>query len=134
MLTDGLSVGDTRKYEVLEITNGEYQVHVGGDRTGAAFCVDNDYAQFTKLNSHDIAPILLRTVPSDKLVMNPDQKNKYQLDICTNINSAGYAEEQPIDDSIFGGIVYYIPTKWDINTIQEMDKIIESFKPILPIR
>jgi len=120
-------IDDTRIIEVLKITKGDYLIHVGGLQTGVAPCSENiaPHYEYIKLINPHISPVVLREVPNQR---DLEIFGEYRIDVCSQIDES--SDNTPLTTTIFGGIIYKIPTNYDDEILKEMDSIIESIKPL----
>lgn len=112
---------------IVSIYRNNYEISITQAAIGAAVCLFKDSPDFTgssgDLRTKEYTEFETTTKGIMRRYFNQNQGEKSTFYFCQKESNSPYFATP----TLFGGIVYYVPAKYDINIIKEMDSIVKTF-------
>lgn len=112
---------------IVSIYRNNYEISVTQAAVGGAVCLFKDSPDFTgssgDLRTKEYTEFETTTKGVMRRYFNLNQGEKSTFYFCQKETNSPYFATP----TLFGGIVYYVPAKYDINIIKEMDEIVKTF-------
>lgn len=112
---------------VISIYRNNYEISVTQAAIGGAVCLFKDSPDFTgssgDLRTKEYTEFETTTKETMRRYFNQNQGEKSTFYFCQKEANSPYFATP----TLFGGIVYYVPAKYDINIVKEMDEIVKTF-------
>jgi len=112
---------------IVSIYRNNYEISVTQAAIGGAVCLFKDSPDFTgssgDLRTKEYTEFETTTKGIMRRYFNLNQGEKSTFYFCQKESNSPYFATP----TLFGGIVYYVPAKYDINIIKEMDSIVKTF-------
>lgn len=114
---------------IVSIYRNNYEISITQAAVGAAVCLFKDSPDFTgssgDLRSKEYTEFETTVGGVMRRYFNANQGEKSTFYFCQKESNSPYFATP----TQFGGIVYYVPAKFDDNIIKEMDQIIKTIAP-----
>lgn len=112
---------------IVSIYRNNYEISITQAAIGGAVCLFKDSPDFTgssgDLRTKEYTEFETTSKGIMRRYFNSNQGEKSTFYFCQKETSSPYFATP----TLFGGIVYYVPAKYDINIIKEMDSIVKTF-------
>lgn len=112
---------------IVSIYRNNYEISITQAAIGGAVCLFKDSPDFTgssgDLRTKEYTEFETTTKGIMRRYFNQNQGEKSTFYFCQKESNSPYFATP----TLFGGIVYYVPAKYDINIIKEMDSIVKTF-------
>lgn len=112
---------------IVSIYRNNYEISVTQAAIGGAVCLFKDSPDFTgssgDLRTKEYTEFETTTKGIMRRYFNLNQGEKSTFYFCQKEANSPYFATP----TLFGGIVYYVPAKYDINIVKEMDEIVKTF-------
>lgn len=112
---------------IVSIYRNNYEITITQAAVGGAVCLFKDSPDFTgssgDLRTKEYTEFETTTKGVMRRYFNLNQGEKSTFYFCQKEANSPYFATP----TLFGGIVYYVPAKYDINIIKEMDEIVKTF-------
>jgi hypothetical protein len=112
---------------VISIYRNNYEIAVTQAAVGGAVCLFRDSPDFQgssgDLRTKEYTEFTTEVGGIMRRYFNSNQGEKSTFYFCQKEAESPYFATP----TLFGGIVYYVPAKYDINIIKEMDEIVKKF-------
>lgn len=117
---------------IVSIYRNNYELSVTQAAVGGAVCLFKDSPDFTgssgDLRNKEYTEFELKAGGFMRRYFNQNQGEKSTFYFCQKESASPYFATP----TLFGGIVYYVPAKYDLNIIKEMDEILKTFSSAAP--
>lgn len=115
---------------VVSIYRNNYEITITQAAVGGAVCLFKDSPDFQgssgDLRNKEYTEFETTAKGTMRRYFNLNQGEKSTFYFCQKESNSPYFATP----TAFGGIVYYVPAKYDPNIIKEMDEIIKTFTPV----
>ena len=112
---------------IVSIYRNNYEISITQAAIGGAVCLFKDSPDFTgssgDLRTKEYTEFETTAKGIMRRYFNQNQGEKSTFYFCQKESNSPYFATP----TLFGGIVYYVPAKYDINIIKEMDSIVKTF-------
>ncbi len=112
---------------IVSIYRNNYEITITQAAVGGAVCLFKDSPDFTgssgDLRTKEYTEFETTTKGVMRRYFNLNQGEKSTFYFCQKESNSPYFATP----TLFGGIVYYVPAKYDVNIIKEMDEILKTF-------
>ncbi len=112
---------------IVSIYRNNYEITITQAAIGGAVCLFKDSPDFTgssgDLRTKEYSEFETTTKGIMRRYFNLNQGEKSTFYFCQKDANTPYFATP----TLFGGIVYYVPAKYDVNIVKEMDSIVKTF-------